>query len=117
MDQIPRTSVLPPSIATVDSTVYVEPEAAAVLSIRTADDQAAGSAVLQERLLAGIVARSGELEAAEWAVDQAQAALDEQIVSALSAGVPPEQVAEAAGLGVAELPEFAGVQVPVAMES
>jgi hypothetical protein len=49
-------------------------------------------------ILAAVFARAGEVEAAEWALDQAKAACDEQIIAAVSAGVPTVKIAEAAGV-------------------
>ena len=53
---------------------------------------------LRDQLLAAVIARVGEVEAAEWALDQAKAACDVQIAAALAAGVPAEEVAAAAGI-------------------
>ncbi len=46
-----------------------------------------------------MISRVGEVEAAEWALDQAKAACDVQIAAALAAGVPAAEVATAAGVG------------------
>jgi hypothetical protein len=101
MAQIPETSTLPLSIAQVDSTVYVEPGVAAAL----ASGNAADAGLVHQQLLSAVTARAGEVEAAEWALDQAKAARDGQIVAALFAGVPFERVAAAAGMTV---PDAAG---------
>ena len=84
------SSITPPlSIAQVDSTVYEEPELTSPGSNRAAADLLA----LQETLLAAVITRVGEVEAAEWALDQAKAACDVQIAAALAAGVAAEKVA------------------------
>jgi hypothetical protein len=83
----------PLSIAQVDWTLYREPEPAPPASKRAAADLLA----LQEALLAALITRVGEVEAAEWALDQAKAACDVQIAAALAAGVPVEKVVAAAG--------------------
>ena len=57
---------------------------------------AADLLALQETLLAAVITRVGEVEAAEWALDQAKAACDVQISAALAAGVPAEKIAAAA---------------------
>ncbi|MFE4227871.1 hypothetical protein ACFRJ8_08300 [Arthrobacter sp. NPDC056886] len=107
-------SITPPlSIAQVDSTVYVESELQSPGSERAAADLSA----LREALLAAVVTRVGEVEAAEWALDQAKAACDVQIVAALSAGVPAEKIVEAAGeLASAALTGFVGDREPVPAE-
>jgi hypothetical protein len=71
---------------------------------------------VQERLLAAVVTRVGEVEAAEWALDQAKAACNEQMTAALSSGVPAERVAVAAGVCASALPELTGEREPVAAE-
>ncbi|HET6269318.1 MAG TPA: hypothetical protein VFE00_04490 [Arthrobacter sp.] len=69
---------------------------------------------MQERLLTAVVTRVGEVEAAEWALDQAKAACDVQIVAALSSGVPAERVAVAAGICASALTELASDREPAA---
>jgi hypothetical protein len=53
------------------------------------------------RVLSGcelaVPARVGEVEAAEWALDQAKAACETEIAAALAAGVPAEKIMAAAG--------------------
>jgi hypothetical protein len=66
-----------------------------------------------ERLLAAVVTRVGEVESAEWALDQAKAACNTQIVAALSSGVPVERVALAAGVCASALAEFTEGREPV----
>ncbi|MET3350914.1 UNVERIFIED_ORG: hypothetical protein ABID57_002613 [Arthrobacter sp. UYEF1] len=58
---------------------------------------AADLLALHDALLAAVTTRVGEVEAAEWALDQAKAACDVQIAAALAAGVPAEKVVEVAG--------------------
>ena len=65
---------------------------------------------VRERLLAAVVTSIGELEAAEWALDQAKAACDLQITAALASGLPVEEVAAATGLTASTLSTFAGEQ-------
>lgn len=88
-------SVTPPlSIAQVEPAVCGEPQLASPGSNQAAADMSA----LQETLLAAVVTRVGEVEAAEWALDQAKAACEVQIAAALAAGVPADQIADAAGV-------------------
>jgi hypothetical protein len=107
-----NSSTPPLSIAQVASTVYVDPELASSGSKRAAADLLA----LREALLAAVITRVGEVEAAEWALDQAKAACDVQIVAALSAGVPAEKVVAAAGEQASALTGFVGGREPVAAE-
>jgi hypothetical protein len=53
-------------------------------------DDAAGLA-MHETLLAEATARVGEVEAAEWALDQAKAACKTEIAATLATGVPAER--------------------------
>jgi hypothetical protein len=106
------TNTVPLSIAQVDSTVYTEPGLASTLANGGTPDSFAG----HERLLAAVVTRVGEVEAAEWALDQAKAACNVQIVAALSAGVPADRVALAAGICAPTLAEFTGEREPVPAE-
>ena len=106
-------SITPPlSIAQVDSTVFVAPELASTGAKRAAADVLA----LREALLAAVVTRVGEVEAAEWALDQAKAACDVQIIAALSAGVPAEQVVAAAGELASALTGFVEDREPASAE-
>ena len=93
MEPFVNSNTPPMSIAQVNSTVYGDPELAPSASQGAAADHLA----LQEALLAAVITRVGEVEAAEWALDQAKAACDVQIAAALAAGVPAEIVAAAAG--------------------
>ena len=92
MEPSTETSTLPLSIAQVEPTAVGLP-AAAVPDASTAADRS----LLQEQLLAAVLTRVGEVEAAEWALDQAKAACEAQIRAALEAGVPAHKIAEAAG--------------------
>lgn len=67
---------------------------------------------LHDRLLAAVVTRVGEVEAAEWALDQARAACEAQVAAALSSGVPASEVAGAAGVCASALSELIGVREP-----
>jgi hypothetical protein len=102
------TNTLPLSIAQVASAAYSEPEPGTDLAQPATDD----SSAVQERFLAAVVTRVGEVEAAEWALDQAKAACDVQIVAALSSGVPAERVAVAAGTCASALTELASDREP-----
>ena len=99
MEPFSDTNTLPISIAQIDVSLYAEAEPA----LDTAESAAADG---HEQLLVALVTRTGELEAAEWVLDQAKAAFDAQIAAALSAGVPAERVAEAAGVQVESLARF-----------
>jgi hypothetical protein len=92
----------PLSIAQVDSTVYGEPGPASPGSKRAAADLLA----LQEALLAAVVTRVGEVESAEWALDQDKAASDLNIDYELAAGVTDARVAAVAGEQAPDLTEF-----------
>lgn len=65
-------------------------------------------------MLAAVVGRIGEVEAAEWALDQARAVAGEQLIAALSAGLPIDEVAQAAGLCEYDVAEIVAAQVPAA---
>ena len=106
-------SITPPlSIAQVDSTVYGERELVSPSSKSAAADLVA----LQERLLAAVITRVGEVEAAEWALDQAKTACDVQVAAALAAGVPAEKVAAVAGEQWPALTGFAADRESAAAE-
>jgi hypothetical protein len=97
------TNTPPLSIAQVDWALHEDPELAPPVSKKAAADLLA----LHEALLAAVTTRVGEVEAAEWALDQAKAACDLEIAAALAAGVPVEKVVAAAG-ELASIPtEFA----------
>ena len=91
MEPFTNSNIPPLSIAQVDWTLDREHDPAP--STRAA----AGLLALQESLLAALITRVGEVEAAEWALDQAKAACDLQIAAVLAAGVPTEKVVEVAG--------------------
>jgi hypothetical protein len=99
MEPFADTNTLPLSIAQIDVSLYAEPEPALDTAEGACPDE-------HEQLLVALVTRTGELEAAEWVLDQAKAAFDTQIAAALSAGVPAEAVAEAAGVPVDSLARF-----------
>jgi hypothetical protein len=99
MEAFSETNTLPISIAQIDVSLYAEQEPAPAPANAMAPDG-------HEQLLVALVTRTGELEAAEWVLDQAKAAFDTQIAAALSAGVPAEAVAEAAGVPVDSLARF-----------
>jgi hypothetical protein len=101
MEPLTDTNTFPVSIAQVDATVYVEPPLASSILEKTPTDHSA----LREQLLGAVIARVGEVEAAEWALDQAKAACDVQIAAALASGVPAELVATAAGVCASALPQ------------
>jgi hypothetical protein len=110
MEPLTDTNTFPLSIAQVDATVYVEPPPAAAMSEQAPNDLSA----LREQLLAAVTSRAGEVEAAEWALDQAKAACDVQIAAALAAGVPAEKIATAAGASVPTLSQILPEPVPAA---
>jgi hypothetical protein len=111
--QIP-TNTSPISIASIDSTVYRSrsvdraPQMPAVTGLPGTPSPA------QARMLAAVVSRSGEVEAAEWALDQAKAVAGEQMIAALSAGLSTEQLAEAAGVCEYAVAEIIASQAPAA---
>jgi hypothetical protein len=83
----------PLSVAQVDWALQDERKPALRVSEKAAVDLLA----MHETMLAEVTARVGEVEAAEWALDQAKAACEMQIAAALAAGVPAEKIAAAAG--------------------
>ena len=98
MEPVIEMSTLPLSIAQVDSAVYTEP---APLSAPIPESDAGtpvGLTAGQKKALAALTVRAGEVEAAEWALDQAKAACTAQIAAALASGIPAETVAAAAGV-------------------
>jgi hypothetical protein len=99
MEPFSDTNALPLSIAQIDVSLYAEQGPAPDLAKSAAPDQ-------QEQLIVALVTRTGELEAAEWVLDQAKAAVEAQIAAALAAGVAAERVAEAAGVPVDSLARF-----------
>jgi hypothetical protein len=105
MEPFADTNTLPLSIAQIDVSLYAEPESAPDTAEGVCPDE-------HEQLLVALVTRTGELEAAEWVLDQAKAAFDAQIAAALSVGVPVERVAEAAGVPVESLARFGAAQEP-----
>ncbi len=106
MKPFTNTNTLPLSIAQVDSTVYEEPDT------RAATD----SFEVRGRLLAAVTTRVGEVETAEWTLDQATAACELQITAALSADVPAGRVAATAGLSASALAEFIPGREPAPAE-
>lgn len=98
-----ETNTPPLSIAQADWALHEEPEPAPPVSKKAAADLLA----LHETLLAAVTTRVGEVEAAEWALDQAKAACDLEIAAALAAGVPAEKVMAAAGELASTPTEFA----------
>jgi hypothetical protein len=109
VERFTATNTLPLSIAQVDSTAYAESGLVSAPAKRSSAEVLA----LHERLLTAVVTRVGEVEAAEWALDQAKAACQVQINAALSSGVPAERVAAAAGICVSALADFIGGREPV----
>ena len=93
MEPFINSNTPPLSIAQVDWALYGERELAALGSQSPAADLLA----VQESLLAAVITRVGEVEAAEWALDQAKTACVVQIAAALAAGVSAEKLEAAAG--------------------
>jgi hypothetical protein len=109
-----ETPTLPLSIADVDSTVYLHPETTASPATMAAAGAPDGLSGEQMNMLAAVACRAGQVEAAQWALDQAQAVADEQIVAALSLGLPSERVAMAAGVPASQVAEIIAAQAPTA---
>lgn len=118
MEPFSDTNTLPLSIAQVDSTVYEEsgPVPAPENGAAAGNSATAELSAVHEQLLAAVVTRVGEVEAAEWALDQAKSACEVQIGAALSAGVPIEDVAEAAGVCASALAQFTGEAASASQE-
>ena len=93
MEPFTDSNTPPLSIAQVDWTLSGEHELA---TARRPKGRPLISLDLQESLLAAVITRVGEVEAAESALDQAKSACNVQIAAALAAGVPAEKVREAA---------------------
>lgn len=113
MEPFISSNTPPLSIAQVNSTAYGDLSQAPPASHGAVADQSA----LQEALLAAVITRVGEVEAAEWALDQAKAACEVQIAAALAAGVQPEIVAAAAGEQAAALTDVVDAPEPAPAES
>jgi hypothetical protein len=94
----------PLSIAQLDSTVCREP--------RSTQPAAACPDSRQAHMLAALCVRSAEVESAEWALDQSLLVRNEQIMAALSAGIPAEKVSAATGLTASELEHTAEAGAP-----
>lgn len=111
MAPVIETSGLPLAIAQIDPTVDVYLPVAGGAA-------GAGTGAPSDRMspwemnLAAVFARAGEVESAEWALDQAKAACDEQIIAAFTAGVPAEKIAEAAGVCASVVTELVRGLVP-----
>lgn len=112
MEPFTNSNTPPLSIAQVDWTLDGEHELAPPGSKRAAADLLA----LQETLLAALITRVGEVEAAEWALDQAKVACDVQIAAALAAGVPAEKIREATGDDASDLTDDVQAREPVTAE-
>lgn len=113
MEPFTDTNSLPLPIAQVESTLHMEPGPASAPGKRAAAEMP----VVPEQLLAAVLTSAGEVETAEWALDQAKAARDVQLAAALSAGVPAETVAAAAGVSAAALAKFIRRGKPAAAEA
>lgn len=113
MEPFTNSNTPPLSIAQVDWTLYGEHELASPGSKK----KAAHLLALHEALLAAVTTRVGEVEAAEWALDQAKAACDVQIAAALAAGVPTEKVAAVAGELASAPTEFVQDKGPAPADS
>jgi hypothetical protein len=109
-----EATTVPLSIASVDSTVYLDlgSTSSAAAAARPGSPEPAGLSPAQAHMLAAVSCRAGEVEAAEWALDQARASCHEQIVAALSSGLAPELVAEAGGICASALDEIVAAQAP-----
>lgn len=92
MEPFTDTNTLPLSIAQVSS--HPESEFGSASAARPGTVEP----TMHDRLLAAVLTRVGEVEAAEWALDQAKAACQVQLAAALSAGIPAQEIAGAAGI-------------------
>lgn len=101
MELLTDTNTFSLTIARVDATLDINPPLAAAKFDNASTDPSA----LRDQLLTAVTARAGEVEAAEWALDQATAACDVQMAAALAAGLPPQRIAAAAGVCVSALPQ------------
>lgn len=98
MEPIAEPKTLPLSVAALEADVIVE-SAPEVLPLPDGETDAVASlSAEQKKALAAVTVRAGEVEAAEWALDQAKAASDEEISVALAAGIPPKLISAAAGV-------------------
>ena len=94
MEDFTDTNTLPLSITQVHSTLYEDQ----LLASERAAGATADVSEVREQLLAAVVTMLGEVESAEWALDQAKAACHLQITAAPASGVPVDKVAAATGL-------------------
>lgn len=108
VEDLADSSTLPLPVTPVNPILGEDPRIAPV----PAPEVTAEMSEVRDRLLAAAVTSIGEVEAAEWALDQAKAARDLQITAALASGVPVEEVAAATGLTTSAVSAFAGEQVP-----
>lgn len=93
MEPFTDSNTPPLSVAQVDWALQGERRPAPPVS----ENAAADLLTMHETLLAEVTARVGEVEAAEWALDQAKAACETEIAAALAAGVPAERIVAAGG--------------------
>ncbi|MGO4189961.1 hypothetical protein [Pseudarthrobacter sp. TAF60_1] len=110
MEPFTDSNTPPLSVAQVDWALQDGRKPAPPVSEKAAADLVA----MHEMLLAEVTARVGELEAAEWALDQAKAACETEIAAALAAGVPAEKIMAAAGELASSPTEFAEDSEPAA---
>ncbi|UUL75479.1 hypothetical protein NG819_14890 [Pseudarthrobacter sp. Fe7] len=93
MEPFTDTNTPPLSIAQADWALHDERDLALLVAQKADTDLLA----LHETLIAAVTIRVGEVEAAEWALDQAKTSCDVEIAAALAAGVPAEKILMAAG--------------------
>ncbi|WP_336716445.1 hypothetical protein [Arthrobacter sp. USHLN218] len=98
MEPIAEPKTLPLSVVALEADVSLEsaPEILPLPDVET--DAVASLSPEQKKALAAVTVRAGAVEAAEWALDQAKAACDEEIGAAVAAGIPLEIVSAAAGV-------------------
>jgi hypothetical protein len=112
MEPVPDIKTLPLSIADLDSAAPV-PEPGPATPAPAEAGMLAGLPLDQQEALAAVTVLAGEVEAAEWALDQLKAACSRQITVALQAGVPRDTVAAAAGICASALNGLIAEEIPV----
>jgi hypothetical protein len=112
MEPIPEIKTLPLSIADLDSAAPMEPEPTTAAPAAAGSDLVAGLSLDQQEALTAVTVLAGEVEAAEWALDQLQTACNAQIAVALQSGVPRDTVAAAAGICASAMDGLIAEEIP-----
>jgi hypothetical protein len=112
MEPVPEIKTLPLSIADLDSAAPLEPAPDTVAPAGAGSDLVTGLSLDQQEALAAVTVLAGEVEAAEWALNQLKTSCNAQIAVALQLGVPREAVAAAAGMCASALDGLIAEEIP-----